>query len=296
MKILLLTLVVFTGCHANLLQADNPKPQLEVLTDAIFDSMRIVFKTVDDAGEKFKRTTFGHIVIQYLHDGLNGAIIFVIGHDTRPPLEVTDTMATAVNVMSEISGFVHQQVETLRDKLQPVAERAAPVMEIVAGCSANLFHADEPKSPLDVWTRAVDDCVKIAFQAADNTYEKVILTKFGHEIDERLKEAADFAFRTTGKAYHELPPETKEIIRNFADTVFSVGKFVEDTLKLVNKELQPLAEMMAPEIQTMADGLVTSARLVVDTASPYVDKLVENVDPFAQDVQARLISLYKRFL
>ncbi|CAJ1062659.1 apolipoprotein Eb-like [Xyrichtys novacula] len=135
MKILLLTLVVFTGCHANLLQADNPKPQLEVLTDAIFESMGIVFKTVDDAKEKFKKTNFGHFVHERFDEGAKDAIEFLMKVDKiDPPPEVRDMMLTASKVTSETFRYLDQQLTTLirRINSEPVSEKAAPVIEIVA--------------------------------------------------------------------------------------------------------------------------------------------------------------------
>ena len=51
--------VVVTGCHANLFYADEPKPQLEQLTDAFWDYVAKATSTADDVVQTIRKTPFG---------------------------------------------------------------------------------------------------------------------------------------------------------------------------------------------------------------------------------------------
>uniref|UniRef100_A0A667Y5Q3 Apolipoprotein A-I-like n=1 Tax=Myripristis murdjan TaxID=586833 RepID=A0A667Y5Q3_9TELE len=63
MKVLVVfTLAIFTGCQANLFYADEPKPQLEVLTDAFWDYVAKATQTADDTLQMIKKSQFGQDV------------------------------------------------------------------------------------------------------------------------------------------------------------------------------------------------------------------------------------------
>ena len=50
------------GCQANLFYADEPKPQLEVLTDAFWDYVAKATQTADDTLQMIRKTQFGQEV------------------------------------------------------------------------------------------------------------------------------------------------------------------------------------------------------------------------------------------
>lgn len=51
-----------TGCHANLFYADEPKPQLEQLTDAFWDYVAKATKTADDTVQMIRKSQLGQDV------------------------------------------------------------------------------------------------------------------------------------------------------------------------------------------------------------------------------------------
>ncbi|KAF5898188.1 apolipoprotein A-I-like, partial [Clarias magur] len=63
MKVLVvLVLAVFTGCQANLFYADEPKPQLEQLTDAFWDYVAKATHTAEGALKMIRESQLGQEV------------------------------------------------------------------------------------------------------------------------------------------------------------------------------------------------------------------------------------------
>ncbi|KAF5898187.1 apolipoprotein A-I-like, partial [Clarias magur] len=59
---LVLVLAVFAGCQANLFYADEPKPQLEQLTDAFWDYVAKATHTAEDTLKTIKESQLGQEV------------------------------------------------------------------------------------------------------------------------------------------------------------------------------------------------------------------------------------------
>merc|ERR1712212_1172770 len=57
-----LAIAVLSGCHANLFYADEPKPQLEQLTDAFWDYVAKATKTAEDSIQMIRKSQLGQEV------------------------------------------------------------------------------------------------------------------------------------------------------------------------------------------------------------------------------------------
>ncbi|KAI1886298.1 hypothetical protein AGOR_G00212560 [Albula goreensis] len=57
-----LAIVAFTGCHANLLWADEPKPQMEQLKDAFWDYVAKATQTAEDTLQMIRKSELGQEV------------------------------------------------------------------------------------------------------------------------------------------------------------------------------------------------------------------------------------------
>ncbi|KAF5898185.1 apolipoprotein A-I-like, partial [Clarias magur] len=59
---LVLAIVAFAGCQANLFYADEPKPQLEQLTDAFWDYVAKATHTAEDTLKMIRESQLGQDV------------------------------------------------------------------------------------------------------------------------------------------------------------------------------------------------------------------------------------------
>merc|ERR1712212_1193464 len=73
-----LAIAVLSGCHANLFYADEPKPQLEVLTDAFWDYVAKATQTADDTVQMIRKSQFGQDVSARLTDSTDLASKYAV--------------------------------------------------------------------------------------------------------------------------------------------------------------------------------------------------------------------------
>merc|ERR1712002_627043 len=87
-----LAIAVLSGCHANLFYADEPKPQLEVLTDAFWDYVSKATQTADDTLQMIRKSQFGQEVNSRLTDSADMANKYAVTLQAQLPPMAQDLM------------------------------------------------------------------------------------------------------------------------------------------------------------------------------------------------------------
>ncbi|XP_033976537.1 apolipoprotein A-I-like isoform X6 [Trematomus bernacchii] len=121
MKVLVvLALAVFTGCNANILYADAPKPQIELLTEAFHDYVAKAKETADDTFQMIEKSQFGKHVNDLLGYGYRAASDFAsaVFHQLAP----TGIIHYVDIEIGRVAVQIHQRVEQLKQELAPYAE------------------------------------------------------------------------------------------------------------------------------------------------------------------------------
>ncbi|CAJ1062657.1 apolipoprotein Eb-like [Xyrichtys novacula] len=133
MKVLVvLVLAVFTGCNANFLYADDPKSQLDVLTDAISDNIDVVVQKATDTIEQFKKTELGQDLSTRVKDGSELVSMYAGIAWEQVPDGIKNAAEGAGMMVYGISMRVEQGIDVLEKKLEPLVDRVSPVAEKVA--------------------------------------------------------------------------------------------------------------------------------------------------------------------
>ncbi|KAL3059752.1 hypothetical protein OYC64_014365 [Pagothenia borchgrevinki] len=138
MKVLvLLVLAVFTGCNANILYADAPNTQIELLTEAFWDYVAKAKDTADDTLQMISKSPFVKHVNDRLGDGFMAAFYFASAvQDQLPPTakdmirkvnretgRVERELAAALKQYTDnMKVQIQQRVEQLKQELAPYAE------------------------------------------------------------------------------------------------------------------------------------------------------------------------------
>ncbi|XP_046896882.1 apolipoprotein A-IV-like isoform X2 [Hypomesus transpacificus] len=142
--LVVLALAVFTDCHANLFYADEPKPQLEQLTDAFWDYVTKATSTADDVIQTIRKSSFGEdinsrmtntvlLANQYgvsLHKRVSPMAKNLITQITQEVEEISQRLSrdltraheTLEPFIKEMNSQVQQTVEQLKQELAPYAE------------------------------------------------------------------------------------------------------------------------------------------------------------------------------
>ncbi|KAI4811779.1 hypothetical protein KUCAC02_014654 [Chaenocephalus aceratus] len=138
MKVLvLLVLAIFTGCNANILYADAPKPQIELLTEAFWDYVAKATETADDTLQMISKSPFVKHVNDRLVDGFMAAFYFASAvQDQLPPAAkdmihkvTSDTGCVERELAAALKPYtddmevqLQQRVEQLKQELASYAE------------------------------------------------------------------------------------------------------------------------------------------------------------------------------
>ncbi|KAK5861889.1 hypothetical protein PBY51_017330 [Eleginops maclovinus] len=133
MKVLVvLVLAAFTGCNANIFYADEPKPQIELLTDAFWDYVAMATETADDSLQIIKKSQFGQDVSERLREYTGGAFRSVaVLHEQLPPAarDMIQKVTTETELLME---RVDRDLSTVKDTLKPYTkEMHAQIQERV---------------------------------------------------------------------------------------------------------------------------------------------------------------------
>ncbi|KAF3839350.1 hypothetical protein F7725_018067 [Dissostichus mawsoni] len=127
----------FIRCNANILYADAPKPQIELLTEAFHDYVAKAKETADDTLQMIKKSQFGKHVNARLGDGFMAAFYFASAvHEQLPPAakdmihkvtreteRVERELAAALKpYTNDMEVQIQQRVEQLKLELAPYAE------------------------------------------------------------------------------------------------------------------------------------------------------------------------------
>ncbi|KAK7887291.1 hypothetical protein WMY93_026912 [Mugilogobius chulae] len=125
MKVLVvLVLAVFAGCNANLLYADAPKPQLEVLADQFWDYVGKATQTADDTLQMIRSSQFGQDVSARLTESADLASKYATSIQEQLPLppRTSSPRGQLEPYTEEMKIQIQQKVEQLKQELAPYAD------------------------------------------------------------------------------------------------------------------------------------------------------------------------------
>ncbi|KAL2084263.1 hypothetical protein ACEWY4_019781 [Coilia grayii] len=123
MKVLLvLAIAVFTGCNANLFYADEPKPQLEQLTDAFWDYVAQATQTAEDTIQTIRKSHLGQAVSARLTESADVASQYAVTLQNQMTPLAEDVMAKITKEAEVLRERLAQDLTTVKGKLEPYAE------------------------------------------------------------------------------------------------------------------------------------------------------------------------------
>merc|ERR1712212_219780 len=154
-----LAIAVLSGCHANLFYADEPKPQLEVLTDAFWDYVAKATQTADDTLQMIRKTQFGQDVNARLTESADMASQYAVSlQENLPPMaqdlvtkitqEAEALRVTLEQKREELTSSLEQSFQELQAQLGPytnelkqkVDERLKEFQQTVSPMADNIQH------------------------------------------------------------------------------------------------------------------------------------------------------------
>ncbi|XP_076827162.1 apolipoprotein A-IV-like [Brachyhypopomus gauderio] len=120
--ILLIAIVAFTGCQANLFYADEPKPQLEKLNDAFWDYVAQATHTAEETLKMIKESQLGQEVNARITESANVASEYAVTLQNQINPMVQDIMTKITKEAEVLKQHLESDLTSVKDKLEPYTE------------------------------------------------------------------------------------------------------------------------------------------------------------------------------
>ncbi|XP_033941921.1 apolipoprotein A-IV-like [Pseudochaenichthys georgianus] len=225
MKVLVvLVLAVFTGCNANILYADAPKPQIELLTEAFWDYAAKATETADDTLQMIKKSPFGQGVNDRLHlTRYFAAHDLLFMHEMLPPA-TQDKLHKVMREAEELKGHVERELAAAKDIMKPYTDNMKVQIQ---------QRVEQLKQKLAPYAESIDT------EAVRATLE---------QKSEELKQSVKDLQAQLEPYTDDLKLKVDQHLQDFQERVAPVTKLVEDLMILISVEVQ---DMAAPYVEDL---------------------------------------------
>jgi len=234
-----LAIAVLSGCHANLFYADEPKPQLEVLTDAFWDYVAKATQTADDTLQMIRKTQFGQQVNARLTESADVASQYAVSLQENLPPMAQDLVSKITKEAEVLTERISQDLTTVRGKLEPYAEQMRVQVQ---------QRLEQLKQELAPYAESLD-----------TETLRVTLEQKREELTSSLEQSFQELQTQLGPFTDELKQKVDERLKEFQQTVSPMADNIQHELgqraTLVKQMVAPYAEDLKEKLDPYARDL-----------------------------------------
>ncbi|KAI1886296.1 hypothetical protein AGOR_G00212540 [Albula goreensis] len=235
----LLALFALTGCHANILWADEPKPQLEQVKDAFWDYVAKATRTAEDTLQMIRKSQLGQEVNAKITESadLAGKYAVTLRSQVTPLAQDLLTQITKeAELMKERLG---QDLTTVRSQLEPYAEDLRAKIE---------QQVEKLRQEVAPYTESLDT----------EALRATVLQK-SEELKGSLEQSVKELQAQLGPYTEELKDKVDQRLREFQQSVAPLAESLQTQLgqraKLLQQSLAPYAEDLREKLDPYAQDL-----------------------------------------
>ncbi|KAA0703232.1 hypothetical protein E1301_Tti006971 [Triplophysa tibetana] len=242
MKVLLvLTLAVFTGCNANLFSADEPKPQLEQLTDAFWSYVAKATHTAEETVQMIRSSQLGQEVNSRLTQSADMASEYAV--TLRKQVDpLTEELMTKITKETEVlRERLGQDLITVREKLEP--------------------YADNIKSQIQQRVEDLRAAMAPYADSLDSESLKATLLQKSEElrgsVEQSVKELQAQLEPYTADIKEKVDQHLQEFQKTVSPMTEDLQAQIAERAKMVQESLTPYAEDLKEKLDPYAQDLKT---------------------------------------
>ncbi|CAL8289950.1 unnamed protein product [Merluccius merluccius] len=234
-----LAIAVFSGCHGNIFYADEPKPQLEVLTDAFWDYVAKATQTADDTLQMIRKSQLGQDVNSRLTESADVASQYVVTlHKQLSPM--AQDLVLTISVEAELlRERLSQDLSSVRGTLEPYAE--------------------EMKTKIQQRVEQLKQELAPYAESLDSEALKTTLVQKSEELKISLEQSVKELQSQTGPYTEELKQRVDQHLRDFLETVTPMADTVQVEMaqraQMVKQVVAPYAEDLREKLDPYAQDL-----------------------------------------
>ncbi|XP_071764610.2 uncharacterized protein LOC139918963 [Centroberyx gerrardi] len=225
MKVLVvLALAIFTGSHASLFYADEPKSQLDVWTDAVWDYASGAARAAEDTLEVINKTPFG----QQVSDHLRNVFFWTDKYVTTLQRKLPPIPPMAQDLMTKISRRAHMLIESLTQELRAASDKLEPYIDELRSQVQQRVDTEALKTTLMQKSEQLKSSLDQSVMELLQPYTEDLRQK----VDQHLKDFQDSVVPMAEKVQAELDnraTQAKELVAPYAkDLQEKLDPYVQD--------------------------------------------------------------------
>ncbi|XP_030225332.1 apolipoprotein A-I [Gadus morhua] len=234
-----LAIAVFSGCNGNIFYADEPKPQLEVLTDAFWTYVAQATQTADDTLQMIRKSQLGQDVNSRLTESADAASQYAVTlHEQLPPL--AQDLVLKIGVEAEVlRERLSQDLSNVRGTLEPYAEEMKTKVQ---------QRVEQLKQELAPYAESLD-----------SEALKTTLVQKSEELKISLEQSVKELQSKMGPYTEELKQRVDQRLQEFQDTVIPMADQVQVEMAqralMVRQAVAPYAEDLKGKLDPYAQDL-----------------------------------------
>ncbi|XP_036393843.1 apolipoprotein A-IV-like [Megalops cyprinoides] len=237
--IVVLALVAFTGCHANILWADEHQKQLEQAKDAFWDYVARATRTAESTLKDIRESQLGQEVNARIAESADVAKQYAVTlHSQVTPLaqDLVTKISQEAELLKERLG---KDLITVRDQLEPYSEELKSKIQ---------QHVEKLRQELAPYTESLDTAAL-----------KATLLQKSEELKGSLEQSVQELQSQLGPYTEELKEKVDQHLQEFKKSVAPLAESVQtqlaDRAKMLQQSLAPYAEDLKEKLDPYAQDL-----------------------------------------
>ncbi|XP_072572027.1 uncharacterized protein [Paramormyrops kingsleyae] len=236
-----LALAVFSGCHANILWADEPKPQLEKVTDAFWEYVAKATQTTEETLKMIRESQLGQAVNAKITESADVANQYTVALRGQLTPLAEDTLTQIFKQAEVLRERLAEDVSTAKGKLEP--------------------YTDELKAKIQERVEQLKGGIAPYADSLDTEALKTTLLQKSEELKASLDENVKELQTKLGPYTEEFREKVDQRLQEFKDNVAPLAENIQSQMmqraKTVQQSLAPYAEDLREKLDPYAQDLKT---------------------------------------
>uniref|UniRef100_A0A3B3QSH7 Apolipoprotein A-IV a n=1 Tax=Paramormyrops kingsleyae TaxID=1676925 RepID=A0A3B3QSH7_9TELE len=237
-----LALAVFSaGCHANILWADEPKPQLEKVTDAFWEYVARATQTTEETLKMIRESQLGQAVNAKITESADVANQYTVALRGQLTPLAEDTLTQIFKQAEVLRERLAEDVSTAKGKLEP--------------------YTDELKAKIQERVEQLKGGIAPYADSLDTEALKTTLLQKSEELKASLDENVKELQTKLGPYTEEFREKVDQRLQEFKDNVAPLAENIQSQMmqraKTVQQSLAPYAEDLREKLDPYAQDLKT---------------------------------------
>uniref|UniRef100_A0A8B9KCH0 Apolipoprotein A-IV n=1 Tax=Astyanax mexicanus TaxID=7994 RepID=A0A8B9KCH0_ASTMX len=263
MKVLVvLAVVAFAGCNANMMWQDQAQPSMEMVKNAFWDYVAKATQTTEDILQKIRESEMGQEVNAKIYESADaiGQYAVVLRGQMTPMTQ--EVMTRIFQESEQLKVRLQQDMSTVKSQLEPYVQEVMSNVRLQQDMST-------VKSQLE-------------------PYVQEVMSNVQQQVEQLKKEVALYADMDAETLKATLLQKSEEMKASMEKTMMEMqaqlGPQAEELKQKMEQHMQEFQKTMIPMAENFQERMTQNAQ-----------EMKKQLDPYAEDLKTQLTTLWESF-